>query len=297
MASAVRVLPALIAVGIGALAFKSVDIYQAVAQAVGEGEAPRPETALTAGVGDHAEEVASVTTEPGVNPAPPGAPKADVCLPSVDYAAELGITAGEINVLRSLQSRREELDKREADLSTREQAAAAVESRLEDQIGELKTVEKKVEGLLASMDAKRDESMAKLVKTYESMKAKDAAKIFDGMDSALLLDLAKGMKSANLAAVMSLMQPKKAEALTKQLADLAKPPAALGDLPASVAPATTAAATPAPATPTPAVAKPAAAKPAATPAAAPAKPATPPAATPASSTAPAPAPADPQSHT
>jgi flagellar motility protein MotE (MotC chaperone) len=277
MASAVRVLPALIAVGIGALAFKSVDIYQAVAQAVGEGEAPKPETALTAGVGDRTEDAtaAAATDAPGVSPAPPAAPKSDVCLPSVDYAAELGITAGEINVLRSLQSRREELDKREADLSTREQAAAAVESRLEDQIGELKTVEKKVEGLLAQMDAKRDERMTSLVKTYEAMKPKDAAKIFDGMEGPVLLDLAKAMKPANLAAVMSLMQPKKAEGLTNQLADLAKPPASLGDLPASVAPASTAAATPP------------AAKPAATPAAATPKPAAPPAATPASATAPA----------
>jgi flagellar motility protein MotE (MotC chaperone) len=236
MASSVRVLPVLIAVGIGALAFKSIDIYQAVAQAVGEGQAPAPETALTAGVGDHAEEARTTPATPGAEPAPPTVAKEGECLPSVDYAAELGITAGEINVLRSLQSRREELDKRESDLSTREQAAAAAESRLEDQIGELKTVETKVEGLLAAMDSKRDERMTSLIKTYEAMKPKDAAKIFDGMEMQLLVDLAKGMKSANLAAAMSLMQPKKAEALTRSLADLAKPPAGLDNLPASVAP-------------------------------------------------------------
>ena len=278
MASSVRVLPALIAVGIGALAFKSVDIYQAVAQAVGEGQAPAPETALTAGVGDHAEEA---TTTPGAGPAPPAAPNAGECLPSVDYAAELGITAGEINVLRSLQSRREELDKRESDLSTREQAAAAAESRLEDQIGELKSVETKVQGLLAAMDTKRDDRMTTLIKTYEAMKPKDSAKIFDGMEMTLLVDLAKGMKSASLAASMSLMQPKKAEALTRSLADLAKPPAGLDNLPASVAPpksadasatAAPAAAAPKP-TPasTPAAPPPAAPKP--TPASAPAAPA------------------------
>jgi flagellar motility protein MotE (MotC chaperone) len=237
MASSVRVLPALIAVGIGALAFKSVDIYQAVAQAVGEGQEPKPETALTAGVGDHGAEAPATPAAAGAEPAPPDAVKADAtCTPATDYAAELGITAGEINVLRSLQSRREELDKREAELSTREQAAAAAESRLEDQIGELKGVQTKVEGLLAAMDAKRDERMTSLIKTYEAMKPKDAAKIFDGMEMGLLVDLAKGMKSASLAAAMALMQPKKAEALTKSLADLAKPPPGLDNLPASVAP-------------------------------------------------------------
>ena len=262
-ASSVRVLPALIAVGIGALAFKSVDIFEAVAQAVGEGQPPAPETALTAGVGDRGEDAAAPPATPGAEPAPPDAKADATCTPATHYAAELGITAGEINVLRSLQSRREELDKREADLSTREQAAAAAESRLQDQIGELKGVQTKVEGLLAAMDAKRDERMTSLIKTYEAMKPKDAAKIFDGMDMALLVDLAKGMKSASLAAAMSLMQPKKAEALTKSLADLAKPPQGLDNLTPSLAPPKpTTASAPAPA-PAP---KPVTAAPAKTPA-------------------------------
>ena len=85
------------------------------------------------------------------------------------------------------------------------------------------------------MDAKRDERMAALVKTYESMKPKDAARIFNGMDDGILVDLAKTMKPATLAAVMSSMESKRAEALTRMLADLSKPPASL--TPASATPA------------------------------------------------------------
>lgn len=226
----VRVLPALIAISIGVLAFKGVDIYQAVAQVV-EGEepsGPRPETALTAGVGDHSEAIAT-----GEDGAPPdaGAPRADVCLPSLDYAAETGISEQEILVLRSLADRRKVLDEREAGVETREQAAAAAEQRLQDQIVELKKVETDVQALLASMDSKRDERMTGLVKTYEAMKPKDAAEIFDGMDDKVLLDLAKGMKPANLASVMSLMQPRRAEMLTRMLADLARLPAVVDALP------------------------------------------------------------------
>jgi flagellar motility protein MotE (MotC chaperone) len=221
MASAVRVLPALIAVSIGVLAFKGVDIYEAVAQAV-EAEPPHPETELTAGVGDRP----SQSAEPAADGASstPAAPKADVCLPSLDYAAELGITSQEVLVLRSLADRRKELDEREVGVETREQAAAAAEVRLQEQIAELKKVESEVQKLLASMDAKRDERMMSLVKTYEAMKPKDAAEIFDNMDDKILIDLAKGMKPANLAPIMQLMQPKRAEALTRMLSDLAKPP-------------------------------------------------------------------------
>ena len=228
----VRVLPALIAVSIGALAFKGVDIYQAVAQAAsGEPAAgPHPETALTAGVGDRPSEEAGAPD--GKEDAPPGATaRADQCLPSVDYAAETGMSSQEVLVLRSLQQRRQQLDEREAGISTREAAATAAEQRLQDQIADLKKVETEVQGLLASMTAQGDKRMADLVKTYESMKPKDAAKIFDGMEDKLLIDIAKTMKPASLAAVMSLMQPKRAETLTRMLSELAKPPTSIDNLP------------------------------------------------------------------
>jgi flagellar motility protein MotE (MotC chaperone) len=223
--SKVRVLPALIAVSIGVVAFKGVDIYQAVAQVVdGEAPGPRPETELTAGVGDRLDVAANET-------APPAAPRADQCLPSLDYAAETGISEQEILVLRSLADRRKVLDDREAGVETREQAAAAAEQRLQDQIAELRKVETNVQALLASMETKRDERMTSLIKTYEAMKPKDAAEIFDGMDDKVLLDLAKGMKPANLASVMSLMSPKRAEGLTRMLAQLAAAPAEPIELP------------------------------------------------------------------
>jgi flagellar motility protein MotE (MotC chaperone) len=230
MASAVRVLPALIAVSIGALAFKGVDLAQAVAQAVEEGAGPSaaPETDLTAGIGDGAP--ASEAGEAPPEGAANSAGNAASCLPSLDYAAETGISEQEILVLRSLADRRKTLDEREAGIDTREQAAAAAEARLQEQIVELKSVQGKVETLLTAMDAKRDERMAALVKTYESMKPKDAARIFDSMDDKVLIDLAKSMKPATLAAVMSAMDSKRAEHLTQMLADLAKPPADLDSL-------------------------------------------------------------------
>jgi len=55
------------------------------------------------------------------------------------------------------------------------------------------------------------------------MKPKDAARIFDGMEDGTLLDLAKSMKPATLAAVMASMDSKRAEYLTRMLAKLADP--------------------------------------------------------------------------
>ena len=228
MTPKVGVLSVVCAVAVGALAFKGVDIAQAVAAETAETAAPAAaETELTAGVGE-APEAAAAATEEGAPPAEAAAPTPEQCLTTLNSAAEeMGLSSQEILVLRSLQKRREELDAREGGLETREQAAAAADSRLQEQITQLKAVETEIQTLLTAMDAKRDERMGALVKTYESMKPKDAAKIFDGMEDPLLLDIAKTMKPATLAAVLSIMQPKRAEALTKLLAGLAKPPASI----------------------------------------------------------------------
>ena len=227
MTSKVGVLSVVCAVAVGALAFKGLDIAQAVAAEAVQAEAPAPETALTAGIGAEGGEAQTIAaTEEGAPPAEAAAPTPEQCLTTLNSAAEeMGLSSQEIVVLRSLQKRREELDGRETGIETREQAAVAAESRLQEQIAELKKVEGEIQALLTSMDAKRDERMTALVKTYEAMKPKDAAKIFDGMEDTLLLDIAKSMKSSTLAAVLSTMQPKRAEALTKLIAGLAKPPA------------------------------------------------------------------------
>ena len=231
MAPKVGVLSAVCAVAVGALAFKGLDIAQAFAvEADNAAPAPAAETELTAGIGEDAKPEGEAGEE-----APPAAsaaaPTPEQCLTQLNSAAEeMGLSSQEILVLRSLQKRREELDAREGGLETREQAAAAAEQRLQEQIGDLKKVEAEVQGLLTQMTAQGDKRMGDLVKSYEAMKPKDAARIFDGMEDQLLVSIAKTMKPATLAAVMSSMTPKRAEALTRLLADLAKPPASLDAL-------------------------------------------------------------------
>lgn len=232
MTPKVGVFSAVIVVSVGALAFKGVDIAQTAfaVEADTPAVAPAEETALTS----EAEAGAEAGSEEGAGPeeAPPAAggaaPTPEQCLTTLNSAAEeMGLSSQEIVVLRSLQARRETLDAREGELGTREAAAAAAEARLNEQIAELKAVEGKVQSLLAQMDEKADKRMADLVKSYESMKPKDAAIIFNGMEDSLLVDLAKSMKPASLAAVLSAMQPKRAETLTRLLANLSKPPADL----------------------------------------------------------------------
>jgi flagellar motility protein MotE (MotC chaperone) len=225
----VGVFSVVIAVSVGALAFKGVDIAQTAFAVEAEDTpavVPAEETALTAGLEEEAPPEEAPAAAAAAGAAAPPTP--EQCLTTLNSAAEeMGLSSQEIVVLRSLQARRETLDAREGEIGTREAAAGAAEARLSEQIAELKALETQVQGLLAKMDEKSEGRMASLVKSYETMKPKDAAAIFNGMEDDLLTDIAKSMKPATLAAVLSSMQPKRAEMVTRLLANLAKPPANL----------------------------------------------------------------------
>ena len=58
----------------------------------------------------------------------------------------------------------------------------------------------------------------KLVKVYESMKPKEAAKIFNDLQIGVLVEMTLNMKESRLAAILSEMKPEKARELTSILA-------------------------------------------------------------------------------
>jgi flagellar motility protein MotE (MotC chaperone) len=196
-----------------------------------------------------------------------------------DYADDDATSASpaEVDVLSSLTKRRGELDARERALAMRESVLSAGEARVDQKIATLKDLQTQIQALLAQRDAKQDAQIASLVKTYSTMKSKDAARIFNSLSDDVLIPVAKGMKSDVLAPVLAAMNPDAAQKLTIKLAALLKlpdttpaavcpAPTADAAAPAPVAsaapPVQTAALTPPPATP---LATPAAAPPQATP--------------------------------
>ena len=56
------------------------------------------------------------------------------------------------------------------------------------------------------------------MKIYENMKPKDAARIFEELDMAVLLDVIERMKERKTAPILAQMNPKRAKAITLELA-------------------------------------------------------------------------------
>jgi flagellar motility protein MotE (MotC chaperone) len=127
--------------------------------------------------------------------------------------------------------------------------------------------------LLVQRDDAQKAQIASLVKTYSTMKAKDAARIFNNLPDDVLVPVAHDMKSDIMAQVLANMNADSAKSLTIKLADRLTLPQTTDAVAPAAAPAPQAAAT-APAPSTQASAAPAA-KPAAPAAPAPDKSAAP----------------------
>ena len=230
MKPSVRLLPLLCAVAVGAFAMRAMAIAEGAGAARAASAKPAPDRVGAAPAETPDAEPDADTPDTPDPATPDGDAPAEACVPEFDIAEQAGLSQYEITVLRRLAERREALDARERDIDTRAQTLAAAEVRLDEQIAELKVLEDSLETLLEELDKESEEEILALVKVYESMKAKDAARIFNTLEDQLMLDIADRMKPANVAAVLASMAPDRARKLTELMAAKAALPKTAEDL-------------------------------------------------------------------
>ncbi len=139
-----------------------------------------------------------------------------------------GFSQTELDVLQKLQERRATLDARERDIDRREALQKAAENQIERKITEMKTLQSTIEGLLRQYNDQEDAKMRSLVKIYENMKPKDAAKIFEQLEMPIMLEVVERMKEQKVAPILAEMDPTKARNLTSELAQRRQMPTAKG---------------------------------------------------------------------
>jgi flagellar motility protein MotE (MotC chaperone) len=151
---------------------------------------------------------------------PPRIP--DGTLISID--TDRPLSPAERSILESLQKRHTELEARAHELDMREDLVKAEEKRLEARIAELKDLEAHIDAEPGQKDEAETARFKNVVTMYENMKPKDAAKIFDGLDIKVLLDVAKAFNPRRLSDILALMQPENAQRLTTELASRSNTP-------------------------------------------------------------------------
>ncbi len=191
---------------------------------------------------DSEDTTGSVTTEPangsasaaGTKPAAPAGsrppaplgkdakpppPAGGIVIPTDGVALPTG---AERAILERLQQRREELDTRARELDIRENLIQGAEKRMDAKLAELKQAEAQIKAATQQKDDAEKAQLKSVVTMYENMKPRDAAKIFNGLDTNVLLEVAGQINPRTMADIVAQMSPDVAQHLTVELADKAQ---------------------------------------------------------------------------
>ena len=125
----------------------------------------------------------------------------------------------EIDLLRTLSKRREELDVWAKDAQNKENVLKAAELKIDNKLSELKALKEEVTNLLNEYNDKENIKIKSLVKIYESMKPKDAAQIFERLDMPVLLQVIDHMKEVKVAPILANVNPQRAKEITIEFAN------------------------------------------------------------------------------
>ena len=197
-----RLIPTVLAAAVLLLGLKVTDVWEVVrAQTSGQ-----PATAAAspgAGAADAGGDADALDTK-----------GAESAVPAAD---PMMMSPSEIEVLQKLSERRANLDKRAQDMAQEEVVLKAAEQRVDEKLAKLKSMETEIGGLVDQKQKEGDDRLKGLVKIYETMKPREASRIFEEMDTPTVLDVLGQMKEAKAAAILASMDPGKAKTVTAAL--------------------------------------------------------------------------------
>ena len=129
-----------------------------------------------------------------------------------------------MEMFKDMAARREELDKRERALVTREALLRAAEQEIDRKYQEMAELKNEIESLLEDQSEEEEARIKSLVKIYEGMKPKEAARIFDTLDLDVLVSVLSRMSERKLSPILAAMNPERARTVTIVLAEEKKLP-------------------------------------------------------------------------
>lgn len=141
------------------------------------------------------------------------------------------ISPAEKALLERLGQRREEMDARMRELDMREKLLDSAEKKLGGRVDDLKALEEKVEAP-RKQESEANQAVKNLVIMYETMKPKDAARVFDRLALDILVPVVQQMNPRKMSDVLAAMSPEAAERLTVALSLRGRPAVAAERAPA-----------------------------------------------------------------
>lgn len=142
-----------------------------------------------------------------------------------DYTeADMEYSSVRGELFEDLTERRKDIESKERELAMREALLQAAEREIEQKFVELEGLRGEIEALLQEQSEEEEARIQSLVKIYEGMKAKDAARIFNTLETDVLLSVIGRMSERKSAPIIASMNPDRARSITILLAEQKKLP-------------------------------------------------------------------------
>ncbi|QCO01902.1 MotE family protein [Azospirillum argentinense] len=220
-----RILPLTIFVAVLMLGVRVGDLWRITTR-----DARLPEFPATLAQGQSAVpaapmQLAANGAKPSPEPVQGGSSNGAPPNPTPPDNAALGPVKNE-ELLQHFAERRAEIERRTKELEQREALLTAAEKRIDQKVQEMEKVRTDIQKLMRQGDEKQTAQLESLVKIYETMKPKEAARIFEELDMPVLLGVVEKMKETKTAPILAAMDPLKAKELTSALIERRGVPAA-----------------------------------------------------------------------
>jgi len=119
--------------------------------------------------------------------------------------------------LSVIQQKENDLRKKEELLNEKEERLARIEKEVEQKTKELLIIQKEIQSFRNEKQDSQNNKVRSLAKIYGTMKAKEAAKLMENLDDKLVMGIISIMTPDEAAAILSLMEIKKAAKISEAL--------------------------------------------------------------------------------
>jgi flagellar motility protein MotE (MotC chaperone) len=163
--------------------------------------------------------------EPAAGPEPVAPSAAGTSGDASDVGSPEPAPGCEPRLLRAIEERNRQLDAFSSDLADRARMLEVIEARAAEQVRALEAQRRALETTLADVEQGAEAEVARLVKIYENMNPKEAARIFEAMPAEVAAGFIRRMSESKSALVMGRLNAEHAYAITLAVANSPEPAA------------------------------------------------------------------------
>ena len=157
-----------------------------------------------------------------------------LCLTINSYAGDQGAetskrlellkTKHDQKIYNTILEEKEKLARKEEELNAREQRLKKIEEDIDYKMKKLEnfktSLQKFMDDVRNERSSEKEKNLKQLVKTIQSMKARDAAKLINSMEEDLVVDIFVRMKGANAGKVLAFIPPEKGAQISRRIANI-----------------------------------------------------------------------------